>query len=81
MSQQNAASDAIAPAVPFAEIRSGNLGPAGRARRKSTPDRRFGIRCSIRDGRRADADTARSQRDKDIYDTVADHLLWSIMRG
>ena len=25
MSQQNAASDAIAPAVPFAEIRSGNL--------------------------------------------------------
>jgi putative hemolysin len=77
MSQQNAITDPTEPGVPFAEIRSGNLGvrlaadadeiDAGQALRYRVFYQELGAR--------ADADTTRSQRDKDIYDTVADHLL------
>ncbi|WP_158924793.1 GNAT family N-acetyltransferase [Acidisphaera sp. S103] len=77
MSQTNAAADTAAPGTPFAEIRSGNLGvrlamdaaeiDAGQALRYRVFYQELGAR--------ADADTTQSQRDKDIYDTVADHLL------
>jgi putative hemolysin len=77
MSQQNAASDAIAPAVPFAEIRSGNLG-VRLAVDAAEVDAGQALRYRVfyeEMGARADAETARSERDKDVYDTVADHLL------
>lgn len=77
MSQRNAATDRTEPSRPFPEIRSGNLG----VRIASDADEIDAVqalryRVFYQElGARADADTTSSQRDKDIYDTVADHLL------
>ncbi|HEX4368405.1 MAG TPA: GNAT family N-acyltransferase [Rhodopila sp.] len=77
MSQRNTATDAPQSATPFAEIRSGNLGV-----RLATDEAEIDAGQALRYrvfyqelGARGDTDTIRSQRDKDIYDTVADHLL------
>jgi putative hemolysin len=77
MSQQNAAADATKPSLPFAEIGSGNLG-VRLAVDKAEVDAVQALRYRVfyqELGAKADADTARSLRDRDIYDTVADHLL------
>ena len=77
MSQRNAAADAPEPGTPFAEIRSGNLG-VRLAMDASEIDAGQALRYRVfyqEMGARGDTDTIRSQRDKDIYDTVADHLL------
>ena len=63
--------------MPFAEISSGNLG-VRLAADKAEIDAVQALRYRVfyqELGAKADADTARSQRDRDIYDTVADHLL------
>ena len=78
MSQRNAAADdASEPGMPFTEIRSGNLG-VRLAMDESEVDAGQALRYRVfyqEMGARGDTDTTRSQRDKDIYDTVADHLL------
>jgi putative hemolysin len=77
MSQQNAPADATEPGMPFAEIRSGNLG-VRLAIEPAEIDAVQALRFRVfyqELGARADSDTTTSQRDKDIYDTVADHLL------
>ena len=77
MSQRNTAMDAPQPATPFAEIRSGNLG-VRLAMDEAEIDAGQALRYRVfyqELGARGDIDTIRSQRDKDIYDTVADHLL------
>ena len=63
--------------APFAEIRSGNLGV-----RIATDECELDAVQALRYrvfyqemGARADAETQSSQRDKDVYDTAADHLL------
>ncbi len=74
MSQVNATFAAVAP---FPEIRSGNLG----VRITSDPEEVDAVqalryRVFYQEmGARADPATVASQRDRDIYDTVADHLL------
>ncbi|MEA2739439.1 MAG: L-ornithine Nalpha-acyltransferase [Acetobacteraceae bacterium] len=76
MSQAREATEPTQP-EPFAELRSGNLG----VRLATAPaeiDAVQALRYRVfyqELGARADAETTRSQRDKDIYDTVADHLL------
>ena len=77
MSQRNAAADASEPGTPFTEIRSGNLG-VRLAMDEAEVDAGQALRYRVfyqELGARGDVDTVRSQRDKDIYDTVADHLL------
>ncbi|HEY4174914.1 MAG TPA: GNAT family N-acyltransferase [Rhodopila sp.] len=77
MSQRNTAADAPEPGTPFAEIRSGNLG-VRLAMDASEIDAGQALRYRVfyqEMGARGDTETVRSQRDKDIYDTVADHLL------
>jgi L-ornithine Nalpha-acyltransferase len=62
---------------PFPEIRSGNLGvriAAGAAEIDAVQALRYRIFYQEM-GARPDAETAASQRDRDVYDTVADHLL------
>jgi putative hemolysin len=75
MSQQPAAT--AESVMPFSELRSGNLGvrlAAGTAEIDAVQALRY--RVFYRElGARPDAETLRSQRDRDIYDTVADHLL------
>ena len=64
-------------AAPFPELRSGNLG----VRLAISPaeiDAMQALRYRVfyqEMGARPDATTANAQRDRDIYDTVADHLL------
>ncbi len=65
------------PAAPFPELRAGNLG-VRLATNAAEIDAVQALRYRIfyqELGARPDADTILSQRDKDIYDTVADHLL------
>jgi putative hemolysin len=65
------------PASPFAELRSGNLG-VRLATAAAEIDAVQALRYRVfygEMGARPDAETLRSQRDRDIYDTVADHLL------
>jgi putative hemolysin len=65
------------PAAAFPEIRAGKLG-VRIAANATEIDAVQALRYRVfyqELGARADADTVRSQRDKDIYDTVADHLL------
>ena len=77
MSQRDAATERMQPNRPFPEIRSGNLG-VRIAATAGEIDAVQALRYRVfyqELGARADADTTSSQRDKDIYDTVADHLL------
>jgi putative hemolysin len=74
MSQASITTD---PTEPFAELRSGSLG----VRLAAGPDEIDAVqalryRVFYQElGAKADPETSRTQRDKDIYDTVADHLL------
>ncbi|WP_428491433.1 GNAT family N-acetyltransferase [Rhodopila sp.] len=74
MSQASVTTD---PIEPFAELRSGSLG----VRLAAGPDEIDAVqalryRVFYQElGAKADSETSRTQRDKDIYDTVADHLL------
>jgi putative hemolysin len=65
------------PAAPFPELRAGNLGvriATDAAEIDAVQALRY--RIFYREmGARADAETSRTQRDRDVYDTVADHLL------
>jgi putative hemolysin len=64
-------------AVQFAEIRSGNLGvriAAGSAEIDAVQALRYKVFYQEM-GANPDAATMATQRDRDIYDTVADHLL------
>jgi L-ornithine Nalpha-acyltransferase len=67
----------IAPSEPFPELRAGNLG----VRVATTPAEIDAVqalryRVFYRElGARADAETARSSRDRDRFDSIADHLL------
>ncbi len=66
-----------APSGPFAELRAGNLG----VRIAATPAEIDAVqalryRVFYRElGARADAETARTGRDRDRFDSIADHLL------
>jgi putative hemolysin len=74
MSPPDAVTD---PGEPFAELRSGNLGVRladGRVEIDAVQALRYRVFYQEM-GARADPDTTGSQRDKDVYDTVADHLL------
>jgi putative hemolysin len=76
MTQERAATaESVIP--PFTELRSGWLGvrlAAGAAEIDAVQALRY--RVFYRElGARPDAETLDSQRDRDIYDTVADHLL------
>lgn len=74
MSQASLTTD---PTEPFAELRSGSLG----VRLAAGPDEIDAVqalryRVFYQElGAKADTETSRTRRDKDIYDTVADHLL------
>ena len=74
MSQASVTTD---PTEPFAELRSGSLG----VRLATGPDEIDAVqalryRVFYQElGAKADFETSRTRRDKDIYDTVADHLL------
>jgi putative hemolysin len=75
MTQQRAVT--AEPVTPFTELRSGNLGvrlAAGAREIDAVQALRYRVFYGEL-GARADADTLISQRDRDIYDTVADHLL------
>jgi putative hemolysin len=74
MTLDNAASGS---ATAFAEIRSGNLGvriAGGSAEIDAVQALRYRVFYQEM-GARPDAATTATQRDRDIYDTVADHLL------
>jgi putative hemolysin len=65
------------PAATFPEVRAGNLG-VRLATNAAEIDAVQALRYRVfyqEMGARADADTAVRQRDSDVYDTVADHLL------
>lgn len=77
MKQENEATDSSGHSVPFVELRSGNLG-VRLAIDQVEIDAVQALRYRVfyqEMGALADAETNRAQRDKDIYDTVADHLL------
>lgn len=67
----------VSTALPFPELRSGNLGvriAAGAAEIDAVQALRY--RVFYREmGASADADTARTERDHDAFDAIADHLL------
>src|SRR5664280_2849243 len=74
MTLDNVASESAAA---FAEIRSGNLGvriAGGSAEIDAVQALRYRVFYQEM-GARPDAATTATQRDRDIYDTVADHLL------
>jgi putative hemolysin len=65
------------PAAGFAELRAGNLG-VRIARNAAEVDAVQALRYRIfyqEMGARPDSETALTQRDRDVFDTVADHLL------
>jgi putative hemolysin len=65
------------PPIPFTELRGGNLGvrlATGAAEIDAVQALRYRVFYGEM-GARADDETRCSQRDRDIYDTVADHLL------
>ncbi len=67
----------MATAGPFAELRAGNLGvrvAATRAEIDAVQALRYRVFYGEL-GARADAEAARSRRDRDRFDTIADHLL------
>jgi L-ornithine Nalpha-acyltransferase len=77
MTQQGEATDRTGSSVRFAELRSGNLGvrlAAGPLEIDAVQALRYRVFYQEM-GARADAETARSHRDRDAYDAVADHLL------
>jgi len=77
MNQVSAGTDPAEPSEPFTEIRSGNLGvrlAAGEAEIDSVQALRYRVFYQEM-GARADTETTDTRRDRDIYDTVADHLL------
>ena len=77
MSQKSGTAAPPQPGTPFAELRSGDLG-VRLATCQAEIDAVQGLRYRVfyrEMGARADAETDRSERDKDLYDTVADHLL------
>jgi putative hemolysin len=73
----SAATSPTQPSEPFAELRSGDLGvrlATGAAEVDAVQALRY--RVFYRElGATADTEATTTQRDKDIYDTVADHLL------
>jgi putative hemolysin len=73
----NQVTGAASPREPFAELRGGHLGvrlAIGKAEVDAVQALRYRVFYQEM-GARADAETTSMQRDKDIYDTVADHLL------
>jgi len=77
MSQLGEAAQPTEPGEHFAELRSGNLGvrlAAGRSEVDAVQALRYRVFYQEM-GASADGETTASERDKDIYDTVADHLL------
>jgi putative hemolysin len=67
----------IAVSGPFAEIRSGDLGvriAAGAAEIDAVQALRYRVFYQEM-GARPDAATTAARRDRDIFDTVADHLI------
>jgi putative hemolysin len=77
MSQDNVTVDPTEPVTPFAELRSGNLGvriAADAAEIDAVQALRYRVFYQEL-GARPDGVTTSTQRDRDIYDTVADHLL------
>jgi L-ornithine Nalpha-acyltransferase len=77
MTLQKEAADPSEPSEPFAELRSGNLGvrlAAGATEIDAVQALRYRVFYQEM-GARADDETTIAQRDRDIYDTVADHLL------
>ena len=77
MTEELAGFPAVRRTGPFAEIRSGDLGvriAAGSAEIDAVQALRYRVFYQEL-GARADAATSAARRDRDIYDTVADHLL------
>jgi L-ornithine Nalpha-acyltransferase len=77
MSQDNVTVDPTEPVTPFAELRSGNLGvriAADAAEIDAVQALRYRVFYQEL-GARPDGVTTSTERDRDIYDTVADHLL------
>ena len=77
MSRITEATEPAHPGEPFVELRSGNLGArlaTGQAEIDAVQALRYRVFYQEM-GARADPETTRARRDKDIYDTVADHLL------
>jgi putative hemolysin len=77
MSQVSEAGDPVDPSEPFAELRSGNLGvrlAAAAAEIDAVQALRYRVFYQEM-GAKADTETTLTRRDRDIYDTVADHLL------
>jgi putative hemolysin len=77
MSQAGEATEPAEPGLPFAELRTANLGvriAVGQVEIDAVQALRYRVFYQEM-GARADAETMLTQRDKDIYDTVADHLL------
>ena len=77
MSESHVVTDPTAPACVFTEIRSGNLGvriAAEAAEIDAVQALRYRVFYQEM-GARPDAMTRATRRDRDIYDTVADHLL------
>ncbi len=77
MTEQTAGPDTAEPDRPFQELRSGNLG-VRLAADKNEIDAVQALRYRVfyqELGASADSVTTTTRRDRDIYDTVADHLL------
>ena len=77
MMPEHGTTDPIVSSIPFPELRGGNLGVRVAAE-PAEIDAIQALRYRVfyqEMGARADPDTIRTQRDRDIYDTVADHLL------
>jgi putative hemolysin len=77
MSQVSEVINPLDPNIQFPEIRGGRLSvriAAGQAEIDAVQALRYRVFYQEM-GARADGETTRTQRDRDIYDTVADHLL------
>ena len=77
MIQDDARKVLTEPGPSFTELRSGNLGvrlAAGAAETDAVQALRYRVFYQEK-GARADDATAAAQRDRDVYDSVADHLL------
>ena len=77
MSPQNLAAEPAESSMPFPELRGGDLG-VRLANDRTEIDAVQALRYRVfyqEMGARANEETTGSQRDRDVYDTVADHLL------
>ncbi len=77
MTLQNVSGGIAGPVTSFVELRGGNLGvrlAIGEAEIDAVQALRYRVFYQELKAR-ADSETATSQRDRDVYDTVADHLL------